>query len=68
MNTLITVTEKYLEYCKTHKRLNDKTIKAYRIDLKQFTFFFNNKDIHTLSSSDMEKFIGYLLCMQRKNV
>lgn len=36
MNTLISITEKYLEYCKTQKRLNDKTIKAYRIDLMYF--------------------------------
>ena len=31
MNTLIPITEKYLEYCKAQKRLDDKTIKAYRI-------------------------------------
>ncbi len=28
MNTLITITEKYLEYCKSQKRLDYKTIKA----------------------------------------
>ena len=39
MNTLIPITEKYLEYCKSQKRLYYKTIKAYRIDLKQFTSF-----------------------------
>ena len=27
----------YLEYCKYRKRLNDKTIKAYRIDLTQYS-------------------------------
>lgn len=26
----------YLEYCSTQKRLNEKTIKAYKIDLEQF--------------------------------
>ena len=55
MNTLITITEKYLEYCKSQKRLDYKTIKAYRIDLKQFTSFCNNTDIHTLSAADIEK-------------
>lgn len=60
MNTLITITEKYLEYCKSQKRLDYKTIKAYRIDLKQFTSFCNNTDIHTLSAADIENFIGYL--------
>ncbi len=28
--------EMYLEYCKIHKELNSKTLKAYRIDLAQF--------------------------------
>lgn len=28
--------EKYLEYCQYQKRLDDKTLKAYRIDLRQF--------------------------------
>lgn len=60
MNTLIPITEKYLEYCKSQKRLDDKTIKAYRIDLKQFMTFFNNTDIHNLSVADIENFIGYL--------
>ncbi len=29
--------EKYLDYCKYRKELDDKTIKAYRIDLRQFS-------------------------------
>ena len=28
--------EEYLEYCKYRKELDEKTLKAYRIDLKQF--------------------------------
>lgn len=31
MNTLVPITENYLEYCKSQKRLDNKTIKAYRI-------------------------------------
>lgn len=54
MNTLITITEKYLEYCKSQKRLDYKTIKAYRIDLKQFTSFCNNTDIHTLPETNCQ--------------
>lgn len=51
----------YLEYCETHKRLDKKTIKAYRIDLKQFITFFNTTDdIHTLSVTDIESYIKYL--------
>ena len=60
MNTIISITEKYFEYCKSQKRLDDKTIKAYRVDLQQFTTFFDNTDIHTLCVSDMENFIEYL--------
>lgn len=30
----------YLEYCKKNKGLNDKTIKAYKIDLKQFMEYY----------------------------
>lgn len=36
MQTLETITKQYLNYCKIHRNLDSKTIKAYRIDLKQF--------------------------------
>lgn len=55
MNTLFATTENYLEYCKTQKRLDNKTIKAYRTDLIQFVSFFNNSSIHTISITDLEK-------------
>lgn len=29
--------ENYLDYCSTQKRLDKKTLKAYRIDLRQFS-------------------------------
>ena len=35
---------KYLEYCEFRKGLDRNTLKAYRIDLKQF-FEFNTEDI-----------------------
>ena len=57
MNTLIPITEKYLEYCKFQKRLDNKTLKAYRTDLKQFMLFFSNTDSHFLSITDIENFI-----------
>lgn len=60
MNTFIPITEKYLEYCKSQKRLDNKTIKAYRIDLKQFATSINNTDVHSLSITDIEKYIGHL--------
>lgn len=60
MNDLITITEKYFDYCKSQKRLDDKTIKVYRIDLKQFTSFYDCMDIHILSVDDIERFIEFL--------
>ncbi len=61
MHTLTSIINTYLEYCETHKRLDKKTIKAYRIDLKQFITFFNTTDdIHTLSVTDIESYIKYL--------
>ena len=39
METIKTEVEKYLNACKFQKNLNEKTIKAYRIDLQQFSDF-----------------------------
>ena len=36
MNDLQTLIDNYLYYCKSQKRLDPKTLKAYRIDLYQF--------------------------------
>ena len=36
MQTLKNIVNQYLNYCKVHKNLDSKTIKAYRIDLEQF--------------------------------
>lgn len=36
MTTLETLMKEYLDHCITHKKLDFKTIKAYRIDLNQF--------------------------------
>lgn len=39
METLQKLKATYLDYCKTQKELNDKTLKAYEIDLRQFLDF-----------------------------
>lgn len=36
--------KKYLAFCKEQKKLNDKTVKAYRIDLSQFAAFLTGTD------------------------
>lgn len=45
MLTLNNLKEKYLDYCRFHKQLNLKTIKAYRIDLDQFISLTNQFDM-----------------------
>ncbi len=44
MNTINDHIESYLEYCKYRKRLDSKTLKAYRIDLKQYAGYLNASD------------------------
>lgn len=39
MNTLNNCIEEYIEYCEHRKRLDSKTLKAYKIDLVQFKNF-----------------------------
>jgi integrase/recombinase XerD len=43
MNQLHTQISHYLNYCQCQKMLNEKTIKAYRIDLSQFKTFFEDE-------------------------
>jgi len=47
MNTLDNNIAEYLEYCEYRKRLNAKTLKAYRIDLKQYELFCSNLPDYT---------------------
>ena len=49
----------YLEYCKKQKNLNDKTIKAYRIDLKQFIHFLEAKGLE-ISTQSVRAFVMFL--------
>jgi Site-specific recombinase XerD len=46
MFTLNKLTDNYLHYCTFLKKLNDKTIKAYRIDLNQFSNFIKNNSLY----------------------
>lgn len=57
MNQLQTHLRNYLEYCQYQKRLDDKTLKAYRIDLKQFANQTTLTDIKNITSDILEKYI-----------
>lgn len=51
---------KYLEYCKFRKELDEKTIKAYRIDLGQFEDYVCNIGKDSLDKEVIEDFITLL--------
>lgn len=50
----------YLEYCHYKKRLNDKTLKAYRIDLTQFSNLLSVDSIPLITSEILESYISTL--------
>lgn len=50
----------YLEYCKYQKRLDSKTLKAYRIDLAQFVSQLPVNNILEITSDILENFIAQL--------
>ena len=60
MNTLQMQQEKYLEYCQLQKRLDFKTLKAYRIDLTQFINQVSVNDISEITPGLLENYIGKL--------
>ena len=50
----------YLDYCKSNKRLDALTIKAYHIDLRQFCTYFHNMDITDVSCDNIESYIALM--------
>ena len=60
MHTLQTHIENYLEYCHTQKCLDEKTLKAYRIDLQQFAEQLTIPDVTEITSSELETYIAEL--------
>ena len=60
MNNLQTHINNYLEHCRHQKRLDSKTLKAYRIDLQQFYENFSHKEITDITPPLLEDYIGCL--------
>lgn len=52
--------KQYLDYCEFRKELDQKTIKAYRIDLKQYLDYFGSKE------PDKEQIEEYLVELHKK--
>lgn len=52
--------ENYLTYCREQKRLDSKTLKAYRIDLAQFSKHFPSLTASEITSAHLESYIAGL--------
>ena len=50
----------YLEYCSIQKRLDEKTLKAYRIDLQQFSEQISITETQELTSTILETYVAKL--------
>ena len=59
MYDLKTHIKNYLKYCTTQKCLDEKTLKAYQIDLRQFSQQ-HMKTITDINSDMLEKYIAIL--------
>lgn len=60
MTTLQTHAENYLIHCYQQRRLDSKTLKAYRIDLMQFIDYLSHANIQNITSDSLELFIAQL--------
>lgn len=60
MSNLKTHIENYLEYCKEQKRLDEKTLKAYKIDLTQFQQEISQENPEDITSLLLESYICQL--------
>lgn len=60
MDNLQTQITSYLEYCLTQKRLDEKTIKAYKIDLFQFSDGISTTNLLEITPSILENYIKKL--------
>ncbi len=52
--------QNYLEYCQDQKRLDAKTLQAYRIDLTQFCEYIQPADILEITPDILENFLAIL--------
>ncbi len=60
MNNVQIIIDQYLDFCQYQKRLNTKTLKAYRIDLKQFSSQLTIHSFSTITPDILEAYISTL--------
>ncbi len=58
MSDLQKLTNDYLRFCEFQKRLDSKTLKAYRIDLEQFAAQLPSQDLSAASPAALENYIA----------
>lgn len=50
----------YLDYCSLQKRLDKKSVRAYRIDLEQFCQAHGGRSVFEITPADIERFVAGL--------
>lgn len=60
MINLKTIISEYIDFCQYQKRLNNKTLKAYQTDLKQFREHLSITSISQVTSNMLESFVSML--------
>lgn len=60
MNKIHNDIDEYLIYCDSQKRLDTKSLKAYKIDLNQFSDKYNSYTVTDISSKLLEEYIANL--------
>ena len=60
MDNLHSLMESYLYYCHMQKRLDEKTRKAYCIDLRQFSENIPTKEVAEITPETLENYIASL--------
>ena len=60
MNEIGVHLKNYIDYCISQKRLDSKTIKAYRIDLTQFISHISEVCIEDINQDTLEQYISHL--------
>lgn len=60
MENLITLKDNYLLFCKNQKCLDEKTLKAYRIDLTQFLELIRTNSLSAIDTNLLENYICQL--------
>ena len=60
MNNLQTIFEEYIAFCQYQKRLDQKTLNAYKTDLKQFSQQLHSISIENVTPDMLENYISHL--------